>query len=457
MKSYNNLITMPKAKRRRQNFLQRIGTLVSRLPQLDRVRSFWRKLGPGLITGASDDDPSGIVIYSLAGARGGFGFLWTALLTMPLMVAIQRTCAKIAIVTRRGLAGAMKTIISPRVAYAVAGLMFLANTVNVAANLRAIGDALALLLPFDQAQGKPLPTEFGILIAGFTILLVTVFLSYQRFAEILKVLALTLFAYLATVLFLDLNWFEVLRHTLLPRLPRGHDEFLILAAILGTTISPYLFFWQADEEVEELQLKRQGKNHSATAEAAANKRELKKMRADTLFGMGFSNIVMFAIILTGASLTSHGAPAPETIRDIANALQPLAGNFAYFLFALATIGTGLLAVPVLAGGAAYILSEVFGFPASLNRRVREAKWFYLSLSGSILLGMLLALFPIGTLELLLATGIIYAFLTPLLIALILILANNKKLMGKYQNSLIENFLGGLTLVLMTLVAILSFI
>ncbi|MEK7674092.1 MAG: divalent metal cation transporter [Patescibacteria group bacterium] len=412
------------------------------------AKKIWRKIGPGFITGASDDDPSGIVIYSITGAKSWYNFLWTPIITLPLMIGIQELCGKIALTTRKGLAGIIKTIVHPYIAYSVAFLMFFANTFNVAADLRAIADSLNLI--------TNIPPEFWQIITALFVIIIITFLSYSKFANIMKIFTFSLFAYIASALMVKTNWVDVLHFTFLPKISFTKETFLMLAAILGTTISPYLFFWQGNEEIEEIENRPELKPKKV-------RREIKKMRADTIWGMFFSNLVMFFIILASANVLYSGSGVftkngldTLSIKEIAGALRPIAGDLSYFLFALAIIGTGLLAIPVLSGGAAYILSEVFGFSACLNKKVKDAKLFYLAISSSVFLGLILSFMPIRTIDLLFYTGVMFTILSPFLIFLILMISNNKKIMGDYKNNFWENSIGIITLIIMAVVSVLSF-
>lgn len=428
-------------------------------------KKLWRKIGPGIITGASDDDPSGIAIYGITGAKSGYNFLWAPLFTLPFMVTMQELCGKIALATKKGVAGAIKSVVHPYIAYSVAILMFFANTFNVAADLRAISDSLNLItnaengLPFSalKINFSAVSTEFWLIASALFIVLAIIFLSYKKLAVVLKFLTITLFAYIGSALFIKVNWLTVFNHTFIPRIPLSKESFLIIAALFGTTISPYLFFWQSDEEVEEIE-------NRPNLKPKKIRREIRKMRADTFLGMFISNLVAFFIILASASILYNSSSSfaadgisSLTIKDIAETLRPIAGDFSYFLFVLAVIGTGFLAIPVLAGGAAYILSEVFGFPACMNKRLKDAKFFYLAISSSVFLGLLLAFLPIKTMDFLFYTGVMFAILSPLVIFLILFVSNKKKIMGEYRNSILENTLGIITLIIALAISVMSFL
>ena len=402
-----------------------------------KAQKQWEKVGPGLVTGASDDDPSGIVTYSYAGAKGGYQFLWTALVTFPLLWNIQNICGKIAIATKKGIAGILKQISHPAVVYIIAFGMFFANTFNIAADLRAISDMLYYTAPL-------LPKEAWLIISSLAIMCAVVFLSYRKFANVLKYLSVTLGGYILVAFFSHTDWTQAIQRTLIPSFALTKESFLIITAILGTTISPYLFFWESEEEIEELKQRKHG---------FQKWREIKHMKADNAWGMFFSNAVMFFIILASANVIFATGKSPENIIDVAQALQPLAGNFSTILFTLAVLGTGFLAIPVLAAGAAYILSELFKKPASLDKKINQARFFYIALLSSIFAGTLLSLLPISTIQFLFYTAILFGCIAPFLIFFILLIANNKKIMGSYKNTAVENILGVITLLVMAFTAI----
>ncbi len=406
---------------------------------------WWKKslriLGPGIITGAADDDPAGIVTYTIAGAQGGFAFLWTAVLTFPFMVAIQEMCARIGMVTGHGLAGVMKRQYSRPLLWLVMVLVVFANTVNIGADLGGMAEAVALLIPLP-------PLLLGAVLAGGMISLM-IFLPYRLIAKTLKWLTLALFAYIFAAVAARPDWGAVVRATFLPTIAWNRETLMVLVAVLGTTISPYLFFWQASEEVEE----RNGANTFRVQHHIVTKTELVHMRADVGVGMLFSNIVMYFIMVNaGAVFHAHGITELTSAGQVASALAPLAGPLATLLFVIGVLGTGLLAIPVLAGSTAYVVAETFGVEEGLNKRFSQAKVFYIVMALATFFGFLLNISGIPPLQALFASAVLSGILSPPLIAVILDIANRKSIMGNKTNTLLQNILGGVTLVCMTVAA-----
>jgi Mn2+ and Fe2+ transporters of the NRAMP family len=402
-----------------------------------KLARFWKILGPGLVTGASDDDPSGIATYSQAGAAYGLTTLWTALITFPLMASIQEMCARIGLVTSHGLAGTLKTNYSKPVLYLMLLFSFPAIVMNIGADIAGMGAVGNLLFPSIKA------TYFSI---GFTIVLLVliIYLPYQKIAMVLKYLCLVLLVYLIVPFLYRQDWVAVLKATFIPSIKFDKDFISILVAILGTTISPYLFFWQATMEVED----KKEKN------LMVNKRIISEMRKDVDFGMLFSNLVMFFIILTtGSVLFNGGIHQIDTVEQAAQALKPLAGNAAYLLFALGVIGTGLLAIPVLSGSLSYIVTESFGWKEGLDKKFQKAKAFYLIIGISLILGLSLNYIGLSPVKALIYSAILYGLTAPVLIAIILHISNNKKIMGKNTNGKISNILGFVALGLMTVAGV----
>lgn len=400
---------------------------------------FWKILGPGLITGASDDDPSGIATYSQAGAAYGFSTLWTALITFPLMASIQGMCARIGLVTSHGLAGTLKNHYSKPVLYLMLLFSFPAIVMNIGADIAGMGAVGNLLFPSIHA------IYFSIF---FTILLLVliIYLPYLRIAAVLKYLCVALFVYLIVPFLYKQDWFAVLKSTFIPTIKFDKDFISILVAILGTTISPYLFFWQATMEVEDVKHKQK--------HLVVNKRVIDDMIQDVDFGMLFSNLVMFFIILTtGSVLFNGGIHKIDTVEQAAQALKPLAGNAAYLLFSVGIIGTGLLAIPVLSGSLSYIITETFGWKEGLDKKFHEAKAFYIVIAISLILGLSMNYIGISPIKALIYSAILYGLTAPVLIAIILHISNNKKIMGKFTNGKTSNILGFATLVLMTVAAV----
>jgi len=400
---------------------------------------FGKALGPGLVTGASDDDPSGIATYSQAGAAYGLGTLWTALITFPLMASIQEMCARIGLVTSHGLAGTLNTNYSKPVLYLMLLFSFPAIVMNIGADIAGMGAVGNLLFPSIQA------TYFSI---GFTLILLflIIYLPYQKIAAVLKYLCTVLLVYLIVPFLSKQDWVAVLKATFIPTIKFDKNFISILVAILGTTISPYLFFWQATMEVEDMKKKKKY--------LVVNKGILHDMQQDVNFGMLFSNLVMFFIILTTGSVLFNGnIHQIETVEQAAQALKPLAGNSAYLLFSIGVIGTGFLAIPVLSGSLSYIITESFGWKEGLDKKFYKAKAFYIIIAFSMILGLSLNYIGIPPIKALIYSAILYGLTAPVLIAIILHIANNKKIMGKNTNGKISNILGFAALVLMTVAGV----
>ncbi|CAN5595773.1 Nramp family divalent metal transporter [soil metagenome] len=384
--------------------------------------SWLKTLGPGLVTGAADDDPSGIATYSQAGSQFGFGLLWVPLFTYPLMAAIQMISARIGQVTGHGLATNIRRHCPAWMLYGIVALLLVANTINIAADIAAMGDALKLLVGGNA--------QFYVVGFGVLSVLLQVLVPYQRYVRILKWLTLALLAYAATVFVVRIPWGEVLWHTLVPQLSGGPVFITMLVALLGTTISPYLFFWQASQEVED-----QRADASAMplrdAPAPYARQVLRRIRTDTVLGMGFSNLVAFSIMLTTAvTLHAHGGVDIQTSAQAANALRPVAGDLAFLLFSLGIIGTGLLAVPVLAGSAAYAMAGAFGWRNSLELKPRAAKRFYGIIALSTLAGVALTFTPIDPIKALLWSAVINGVLSVPIMVVMMWLAARSDVMGR---------------------------
>jgi len=402
-----------------------------------------RSLGPGVTTGAADDDPSGIATYSVVGAQSGLAFLWTALFVWPLMGCVQVMCARIGMITGVGLAGAMLQKF-PRwlVGVAVFALL-IANIINIAADLSGMADAAHML-----GAG---PSMLYVWVFGLGISLATVFLRYHQIANTLKWLALALFAYVITAFLVHPDWTAVMRAALIPSLPHGSDAWGALVAILGTTISPYLFFWQAGQEIEEEKSRGQS---LVASRYDATKVELADRRIDVGIGTFFSNLAMFFIILTTAStLHRHGITHIESSRDAAAALRPLAGDYAYYLYTIGIVGTGLLAIPTLAGSAAYAVAETFDWRYGLDETLRNATPFYAVFVLATIAGAVLDLLHINPIKALYWTAIINGFLSPFLLAALLYVASDRKIMRGQPSSRLGRYVVILTTVLMSGAAI----
>lgn len=382
--------------------------------------SVWKKLGAGLVAGAADDDPSGIATYSQAGAAFGYNMLWSTFFTYPLMVGIQLISARVGRVTGKGLAANIRGHFSPRLLYALVALLLMANTINIAADLGAMGAALKLLL---GGSAQLYTLGFGLLS-----LVLQVFVPFPRYSPLLKFLTLALFAYIGTVFVVRVPWSEVLQGALLPQLNLKKEYLVALVAVLGTTISPYLFFWQAAQEVEE---QRATPGEVPLKQAPAQARaHLERIGFDTYVGMGISNLVAFFIMLTAAvSLHVHGVTNVETSAQAAEALRPIAGDFAFVLFAAGIVGTGLLAVPVLAGSAAYAVAEAFRWRTGLGKPPHRARGFYLILTMAMLLGAALNFTPLDPIKALFWSAVINGVIAVPFMITIMRLAMKPAVMG----------------------------
>lgn len=411
----------------------------NRLKITNKLKRFWRILGPGLITGASDDDPSGIATYSQAGAAYGLSTLWTGIIAFPLMASIQQMCAKIGLVTSLGLTGALKKNYPRPVLYLMLLFSFPAIVMNIGADIAGMGAVGNLLFPSIEA------TYFSVV---FTIILLglIIYLPYQKIASTLKYLCIVLLVYLVVPFLYKQDWLAVAKATFIPTIELNKEFVSIIVGILGTTISPYLFFWQATMEVEEMNHK---KKH-----LMVDKKIIHDMKQDVDFGMSFSGLVMYFIILTtGTVLFNGGIHQIDTVEQAAMALKPLAGDLAYLLFAIGVIGTGLLAIPVLSGSLSYIITETFGWEQGLDKKFHEAKAFYAVIAISLILGLSLNYIGISPIKALIYTAILYGMTAPVLIAIILHICNNKKVMGDFTNSTKSNILGFTALIIMTVSAL----
>jgi len=398
-----------------------------------------RVLGPGIVTGASDDDPSGIGTYAVAGARMGYSLLWVALLTLPMMVGVQYMCAKISMVTGKGLAGVLRDHFPRPILIPAVGILLVTNTLNAGANLMAMGEVLRMFLPV------PLPLLI-VPIAGL-ILAVQIFGAYGLVARLFKWLSLSLLAYLGAAILAKPDWADVLRGTFLPSLKLDHDSLFILMGILGTTISPYMFFWQGDMEVEE-EIRRG--RMTLKARGGVTDAELRDARTDVSLGMLFSNVGMYVIILaTGATLFQSGITTITSASDAAMALRPLAGDAAGTLFALGILGTGFLSVPVLTCSASYALSEALGWRYGLNERPGSAKRFYGIIIVSTLVATLVGFIGINPIEALVWTAVLNGLIAPPLLLIILRIANDRQLMGTRVNGWLLNWVGWATTLAMS--------
>ena len=388
-----------------------------------RRNIIFRLLGPGLVTGAADDDPSGIATYSQAGAQFGYGLLWTVFLTTPFMIAIQIISARIGRVTGKGLA-ANFSLFAPRwLVILLVSLLVAANIFNIAADIGAMGEALSLVI-------GGLTHEHALIFASSSVLL-QVFVPYRRYAPVLKLLTLTLFVYVATAFTVKIPWSTALLSALWPRPTFNLDYFLMIVAVLGTTISPYLFFWQASQEVEEMSL---GRGHRPLREfRRGGDPEIGRITIDTTVGMIFSNTIAFFIILTTAAvLNAGGITNIQTAAQAAAALKPLAGEFAFLLFALGIIGTGLLAIPVLAGSAAYGVAEAFGWPATLEAKAPDAVGFYGIIAAATIIGFGLGFTSINPIKMLIWSAVLNGIVAVPIMTVMVVIISKKSLMGRFK-------------------------
>lgn len=409
------------------------GTLLSKL------RTGWKKLGPGLVTGASDDDPSGIATYSQAGAAYGLLTLWTAIVAFPLMASIQQMCARIGLVTSQGLTGTLKKHYPRPILYLMLLFSFPAIVLNIGADIAGMGAVGNLLFP--SINANYFSVTFTVVLLGLII-----YLPYQKIASVLKYLCIVMLVYFVVPFLYEQDIVEILKATFIPTIKLDKKFIAIIVGILGTTISPYLFFWQASVEVEEMKSK---KTHTIV-----NKKIIHNINKDVDFGMTVSGFVMYFIILTtGTVLFKGGIHQIDTVEQAAMALKPLAGNLAYLLFAVGVIGTGLIAIPVLSGSISYIITETFGWEQGLDKKFHEAKAFYFIIAISLLLGLSLNYIGITPIQSLIYTAILYGLTAPVLIAIILHISNNKIIMGENVNGRTTNILGFAALIIMTVAAV----
>lgn len=405
---------------------------VTEVKTIKKTREYWNILGPGLTTGASDDDPSGIATYSQTGAQYGFQLLWLSIVTFPLMAIVQEMCARIGIATGRGLAGNIRSHFSRRVLYICTLMLFAANAFNIGADLGAMAKGVQLLRP---------GLNFSVMVIAFALLsvLLQVLLPYARYAHILKWLALVLLAYVASAIMAHLDWGNVLHKAVTPSITWSKDQLLLICAILGTTISPYLFFWQTSQEVENQIL--EGKT-SIASRLGTNRKQIKAMRLDVWSGMLLSNLVMFFIIAACAALLfTHGITNITSSAQAAEALRPFAGDKSYWLFAIGIIGTGLLAIPVLAGASSYAAAESFKWREGLYRKFSQAHAFYGTIILSVIVGLGINFVGIDPIKALIYSAVANGVVAPLVLALIVIISSNEKIMGKWVNKKSTTWLG----------------
>lgn len=402
----------------------------------NKITQYFKKLGPGVVTAISDDDPSGIATYSQAGAAFGLSFLWTALLTYPLMYALQAMCARIGIISTTGLAGIINKHYRKVYVWLILVLVVPAIILNIAADIASMGAVLNLLIP--QIQ----PIIFDLFIVIFTMVLLA-FFKYQTIANVLKFFCLALSCYLIVPFLVTQEWNSVFSATIFPQIKWEKDYLLLLVAILGTTISPYLFFWQSSMSLEA----------SNRSDKPLHK-EIKDMEIDVHTGMFASNLAMYFIILTTATvLHQNGITNIQTVEQAAQALEPLAGEAAYLIFSLGVLGVGFLSIPVLAACIGYLFAEIFGWKRGLDKKPWQAKKFFGCILGSLILGFAINLFGIDPVQSLIVTAVIYGLITPFLIGSILVVCNNKAIMGPYTNTFWLNVFGGIAFLVMAASAI----
>lgn len=410
-----------------------------------KIKKLLKVIGPGFITGASDDDPSGIGTYSQTGAQFGYSQLWTALFSFPFMTVIQEMCGRIGLVTGEGLAIVLKRHYAKPVLYGAVLLLLIANTINIGADLGAM----------EASAGFFIGLPFAILLFSFTafILLLEVLVPYPLYAKFLKYLTFALFAYIITAIIIHEPWGKIVHSTFIPSFSFTKGYLLNVVAILGTTISPYLFFWQADEEVEE-EIAHHKIKSMGRGTPRVTSHDIRELRLDTFVGMFFSNLVMFFIIVTTAStLNIHGITNIETADQAAKALVPLAGNFAFLLFAIGIVGTGFLAVPILAGSAAYAVAESFNWRVGLGQKFRRAHGFYGIIIVATIIGLLVNFTPIKPFQMLYYTAVVNGIIAPPLLILIMLIGNNKKIMGKHTNSHFSNVMGWMITAVMAMAVV----
>lgn len=415
---------------------------------LEEGEKYLKKIGPGVITGAADDDPSGIATYSQTGAQYGTGLLWVATWVYPLVATVQEMCARIALVTGRGLASNIKKNFPKEILYICTILLFIANTLNIGADLGAIAKTVQLISP-------KIPFTFLVIFVGLIGLIAEILVPYRKYTKYLKWLAFAVFSYIFTGLIIHMDWSVLLHDGFIPKITFSKEQILIITGLLGTTISPYLFFWQTSEEIEEEITS--GKK-TIKARRGATHEDIKEMRADIWIGMFLTTIVMFFIIAVCANtLFTSGITNITSASDAAKALAPLAGKFAYLLFSIGILGTGLLAIPVLAGSTAYAISESFGWKEGLYRKYKTAHAFYGVIIVSIIVGIIINFVGIDPIKALIYTAIANGIVAPVILIFVVKISSSKKIMGEFANKPITKFLGWTATILMGIAAIATII
>ncbi len=414
----------------------------------NKLKKIWKSLGPGLITGAADDEPSAIATYTIAGAKYGYSMLWVALFSLPLMISVQEMSARIGRISNKGLAGNLKQHYPRWIVFVMAFLIVGANIINMGADMSGMAQAISMVIPASE--------KVSALVITVIILVLVVLLPYRKIFTIFKWVALSLFGYVFATFTIHQDWQQIITNLFIPNFRSDKEFWLILIAFMGTTLSPYLFFWQASQEIEE-KIIEQCKPGRICHLKPATMEDLKKIDEDTRVGMIFSNFITFFIItLTASTLFRAGIHNIESLKDAAEALKPLAGDYAYLLFTLGIVGGGFLAIPVLAGSAAYVLSEVFGWSEGLNKSFSKAKEFYGIIIVSTLVALGIPLLGLHPIKAMFYTSIIFGVISPILIIMIIHMANNKKIMGEHINTWRLNIFGYLTFFIMLIFAIAVF-
>ena len=422
-----------------------IGHDIEKQKPVQEAEEYWKILGPGLTTGAADDDPSGIATYSQMGASRGFNLIWLSLFSFPLMGVIQEMCARIGMATGVGLATNIKRHFSKKALYFCTVLLLFANVFNIGADLGAMAKGMQLIYP--RMGFIFLVFAFAALSLGLQI-----FIPYKKYSKYLKYLALILLAYVFSAFAVHINWLDVMHHLVIPTMSFSKDEIILVCAAFGTTISPYLFFWQSSQEVEEQIMK--GEKTEEARRALTTGEDIKKMRVDVWSGMFFSNAVMFFIIATcAAALFSNGITNIGTAADAALALRPFAGNFAFILFAIGIIGVGLLAIPVLAGSASYAMSEAFNWKNGLYRKLKQATSFYGVIIVAMILGITLNFIGLDPIKALIYSAVLNGIISPIIIYFIVKISGSEEIMGQYKTKSVGNIIGWFTTILLFIVSI----
>ena len=397
-----------------------------------KLGKFWKSLGPGLITGASDDDPSAIATYTLAGARYGNVMLWTLLFILPFMIAFQEMSARIGALSGCGLAGNIKRHYPAWLLVAISFIIIVTNTLNVGANIYGMAGAVNLLLP--------IPIKALAIILSAVVVILSITLKYDQITKIFKWLAITLFAYVLAFLFVKANWVDIIFHTLIPNISFNKEFLVMMFAVVGTTLSPYLYFWQASEEAEDVRQKRP--RLRVCRFHAVGQRTFNRIERDTKLGMVFSNLISFFIMALAATTLFHaGINNVETLREAAEALKPLAGEYAYLLFTAGILGVGLLSIPVLAGSIGYVLSELMDWRGSLDKSFIDAKQFYIAIILAVVVGLLIPFFGISPVQALFYTAVLNGLVSPILILLILHMSSNPNIVGPHTTKRIGHYMG----------------